>query len=148
MRFVIAVAVGAVNLGAIKPADFAVGCSRLPQLLHKGLFGVNACEILDGDYRHLDSNINLFAKALAEGTVLAKRVTQFVLLESFAEALGGGRFEDFGEALVGNVSERDLPAMVETASDYAPVVQNCYMCIKGSASPCCVSLVSRLLSLV
>ena len=133
MRFVIAVAVGAVNLGAIKPADFTVGCSRLPQLLHKGLLAVNTCEILNGNGWHLDSNINLFAKALAEGTALAMRVAQFVLLESFAEVLGGGQFKNFGEALVGNVSERDLPAMVETASDYAPVVQNCYMCIKGAA---------------
>ena len=45
-----------------------------------------------------------------------------MLFESFAEAFGGRRFENFGEALVGNVPERDLPAMVEAASDYAPVV--------------------------
>ena len=53
---------------------------------------------------------------------MAKRVAQFVLLESFAEVLGGGQFKNFGEALVGNVSERDLPAMVEAASDDASVM--------------------------
>ena len=74
LRFIVAVAVGAVNLSAIKPMNILVGSSRLPQPLHKGLFGVNACEILDCDYRHLDSNINLFAEALAEGATLTKRV--------------------------------------------------------------------------
>jgi hypothetical protein len=90
--------------------------------LHKGLLGVNACEILNGNDWHNDSNINLFAKALAEGAILTKRVAQFVLFKAFAEALGGGRFENFGEALFLDAAKRDLPAMVKTAGDDAPVV--------------------------
>ena len=79
---------------------------------------------------------------------MTKRVAQFVLLESFAEAFGGGRFENFCKTLVGDFSERDLSAMVETAGDDAAIVQNRNMRVEGAASPCCVSLVSRLLSLV
>jgi hypothetical protein len=84
LRFVIAVAVCTFNLCAVQPMNVAVRCNRFPQPLHKGLLGVNASEILNGDYRHLDSNINLFAEALAESAILTKRMAQFVLLETFA----------------------------------------------------------------
>ena len=87
LRFVITVAVGAVNLSAIKPMNILVDSRRLPQPLYKRLLGVNACEILNGNDWHVDSNINLFSKALAEGATLTKRVTQFVFFESFAEAI-------------------------------------------------------------
>ena len=53
---------------------------------------------------------------------MTKRVAQFVLFKAFAEALGGGRFENFGEALFLDAAKRNLPAMVETAGDDAPVV--------------------------
>jgi hypothetical protein len=48
----------------------------------------------------------------AEGAFLAEWVAQFVLLESFAYIAGEGSFQDFGQALVGDVPEGDLPAVV------------------------------------
>lgn len=64
---------------------------------------------------------------------MTKRVAQFVLLESFAEALGGRRFKNFDEALFLDAAKRNLPTMVKTAGDDAPIVQDRYMRVKGAA---------------
>ena len=61
-------------------------------------------------------------EAFAEVAILAKGVAEFVLFKSFAEVLGGGRVKNFRETLVGNVSEGDLAAVIETAGNYTPVV--------------------------
>ena len=53
LRFVVAVAIGAVDSGTVKPADFAIGRGSFSQPLHKGLLGINACEILDGNFNTL-----------------------------------------------------------------------------------------------
>ena len=53
---------------------------------------------------------------------MTKGMAEFVLFESFAEVLGGRQFKNFREALVGNVSEGDLSAVIEATGDYAPVV--------------------------
>ena len=67
---------------------------------------------------------------------MAEGVAQFVLLESFAYIAGEGSFQNFGEALVGDVPEGDLPAVIETAGDYAPVVEYGYVRIEGMARAC------------
>ena len=64
---------------------------------------------------------------------MAEGVAQFVLLESFAYIAGEGSFQDFGQALVGDVPEGDLPAEIETAGDYAPVVEYGYVRVEGVA---------------
>ena len=66
---------------------------------------------------------------------MAERVPEFVLFETFAYIAGSGRAEDFGQALVGDVPEGDLPAVIETAGDYAPVVQYGDVRIEGVAGP-------------
>ena len=66
-------------------------------------------------------------EAFAEGTTLAKGMAELVLFESFTQVLGGWRVENFCEALFCNVSEGDLTAVIETAGDYAPVVQNSHV---------------------
>ena len=64
---------------------------------------------------------------------MAEGVPEFVLLESFAYIAGSGRAEDFGQALVGDVPEGDLPAVVKTAGDYPAVVQYGGMRFEGMA---------------
>lgn len=67
---------------------------------------------------------------------MAEGVAQFVLLESFAYIAGEGSFQNFGEALVGDVPEGDLPAVIETAGDDAPVVEYCHVRVEGVARAC------------
>ena len=64
---------------------------------------------------------------------MAERVPEFVLFEAFAYIAGGRRAENFGQALVGNVPEGDLPAVVETAGDHPAVVQYGNVRIEGMA---------------
>ena len=78
---------------------------------------------------------------------MAKRVAQFVLLEAFAEVAGEGCLQNFGKAQVGDIPERDLSAIIETASDNTSVMENCNVCVERSASAC-NSFVFRLSSLV
>ena len=66
---------------------------------------------------------------------MAERVPQFVLLESFAYIAGEGCLQNFGEALVGDVPEGDLPAVVETAGDDAPIVEYGCVRVEGMAGP-------------
>jgi hypothetical protein len=54
----------------------------------------------------------LFSETLAEGATLAKRVAQFVFLETFANVFRCGRFEDFYEALLLNMTKRNLSAII------------------------------------
>ena len=75
---------------------------------------------------------------------MAEGVAQFVLFEPFAQFAGSGRTEDFGQALVGDVPEGDLPAVIETAGDYAPVVEYCHVRVEGVACACDASFVFRL----
>ena len=75
-------------------------------------------------------------EALAIGTTLAERVPEFVLFETFAYIAGGGRVYNFGETLVGDVPEGNLPAVVKTAGDYPAVVQYGGMCVEGMACAC------------
>ena len=72
-------------------------------------------------------------KTLAEGAFLAKRVPEFVLFEPFAYIAGGTRAENFGEALVGDVPEGYLPAVIETTGDHPAVVQYGGMRFEGMA---------------
>ena len=67
---------------------------------------------------------------------MAKRVPEFVLLEPFAYIAGGRRAENFGEALVGDVPEGYLPAVVETAGNHPAVVQYGGMRFEGMAGAC------------
>ena len=61
---------------------------------------------------------------LAKTASLAEGVAKFVLCKTFADVSGEGRVYDFGKALFGDVSERNLSAMVEAASDYSIVMKN------------------------
>ncbi len=54
----------------------------------------------------------LFSEALAEGATLAKRVAQFVFLETFAEVRCRRRVKNFRKTLVGDFSKSYLSAMV------------------------------------
>ena len=56
-----------------------------------------------------------------------------MLCESFADVLCGGRTENFCKALFVNVSESNLSAVVETASDNTPVVEYSYVGVEGAA---------------
>lgn len=67
---------------------------------------------------------------------MAERVPQFVLLESFAYIAGEGCLQNFGEALVGDVPEGELPAVVETAGDDAPIVEYGCVRVEGMARAC------------
>ena len=60
---------------------------------------------------------------------------EFVLFETFAYIAGGGRVYNFGETLVGDVPEGNLPAVVKTAGDYPAVVQYGDVRIEGMAGP-------------
>ena len=64
-----------------------------------------------------------------------------------------GAIDDFGERLLVDVAERDLPAVVEAACDYTTVMKNRYMRIKRTTRSwndfaTLVTLASRLSSLV
>jgi hypothetical protein len=73
---------------------------------------------------------------LAERAFLAEWVAQFVLFEPFAQFAGEGRAENFGEVLVGDVPEGDLPAVIETAGDNPAVMENGHVRIEGMACAC------------
>ena len=75
---------------------------------------------------------------------MAEGVAQFVLFEPFAQFAGEGRAENFGEVLVGDVPEGDLPAVIETAGNYATVVEYGYVRVEGMARACDASFVFRL----
>ena len=79
--------------------------------------------------------VRFLLEPLAEGAFLAERVPEFVLFESFAYIAGGRRAENFGQALVGDVPEGDLPAVIEAAGDHPAIVQYGNVRIEGMACP-------------
>jgi hypothetical protein len=78
--------------------------------------------------------VNLF-ETPAVTAFLTERVAQFMLFETFAYIAGSGRAENFGEVLVGDVPEGDLPAVIKTAGDNPAVVEYGYVRIEGMAGP-------------
>ena len=72
----------------------------------------------------------LFSETLAEGATLAKRVAQFVFLETFAEVRCHGRVKNFRKTLLLNLSKTNLSAMVQATGDNATVVQNSDVSVK------------------
>lgn len=69
----------------------------------------------------------------AVGAILAERVAKFVFCKAIAELRGERALENFGEALLLDVSERDLSAVVKAAGDNASVVENRHMRIECMA---------------
>ena len=66
-----------------------------------------------------------------------------MLREPFFYILREWAIDDFGKALFGDVTERNLSAVVKAASDNAPIVEYCNMSVKRTATAC-DSFVSRL----
>ena len=79
--------------------------------------------------------VRFLLEPLAKGAFLTERVPEFVLFEPFAYIAGGTRAENFGEALVGDVPEGYLPAVIEAAGDHPAIVQDGCMRIEGMACP-------------
>ena len=69
----------------------------------------------------------------AIGAGLAEGVAQFALCESFAEALCEFALEDLGKCLGMDVAKFDMPGVVQTAGDYAPVVEDRDLRFEGMA---------------
>lgn len=74
----------------------------------------------------------LESPAIAAG--LAEGVAQFALCESFAEALCEFALEDFAERLGMDVAKFNVSGVIQTAGDYASVVEDRDLRFEGMAS--------------